>query len=50
ARLLSTWLKLLSSKTFWAIVERDTIESELYSKRNISVTDALSQTPLKTKG
>ncbi|CAG8587178.1 1145_t:CDS:1, partial [Ambispora leptoticha] len=50
ARLLTILIKLLTSNTFWATTERETINAKLYNKRKISAAIALSQTPCKTKG
>ncbi|CAG8592407.1 858_t:CDS:2 [Ambispora leptoticha] len=50
SRLLSIWLKLLTSTSFWATTERALATSELYNKRNLNPKEALTQTPCKTKG
>ncbi|CAG8650242.1 7277_t:CDS:2, partial [Ambispora leptoticha] len=50
ARLLSIWLKILTSNSFWATTERALATLKLYSKRNLDSRKALIQTSYKTKG
>ncbi|CAG8603075.1 13816_t:CDS:1 [Ambispora leptoticha] len=49
-RLLSIWIKLLSSNTFWARTEREKATIRLQNKRKLSPGAALSQSPCKIKG
>src|SRR5437868_9594262 len=49
ARLISVWIKLLTSNSMWALYERDKISSLLRSKRNISPIQALNINNLRTK-
>jgi hypothetical protein len=49
ARLISTWLKLLSSDYFWAKCERDKISLTLKDKRNISPLEALLANNIRSK-
>ena len=49
ARLISVWMKLLTSNFMWALYERDKIAAILRNKRNISPMAALSSNNLRTK-
>ena len=49
ARLISVWLKLLTSSSLWAIHERTKISLTLRHKRNISPLQALSLDKPRTK-
>ena len=49
ARLISVWMKLLTSNFMQALYERDKIASILRNKRNISPIAALSSNNLRTK-
>ncbi|CAG8650344.1 471_t:CDS:2, partial [Ambispora leptoticha] len=50
ARLLSIWIKLLSSNSFWAITEREKATIMLQNKRRLTPKEALSQVPCRTRG
>jgi hypothetical protein len=50
ARLISIWIKLLSSNLFWAEAERQLISIRVQSIRGISVFQSLSQSTIKLKG
>ena len=48
-RLITIWLKLLSSKHFWAKHERDKIRSTLRDKKDISSLQALTTNNIQSK-
>ncbi|CAG8603138.1 13128_t:CDS:2, partial [Ambispora leptoticha] len=50
SRLVSVWIKLLTTDNTWAKIERGIISQRLQSKRNISVVTALTRSPIKLKG
>src|SRR5260364_158463 len=50
ARLIIVWVKLWSSKKFWAINERLKIEAALLRKQNKTIQKALSTFPIRLKG
>jgi len=49
ARLISVWIKLLTSDSILAIYERNKVSSILRAKRNISLLQALSSNNIRTK-
>jgi exonuclease III len=49
ARMISVWIKLLTSNSFWAKYEREKISLLLRTKRNISPTQALNANNIRTK-
>ncbi|CAG8539044.1 1372_t:CDS:2 [Ambispora leptoticha] len=50
ARLIIIWVKLWSSRNFWAINERAKIEAALLERRKKKVQEALSIRPIRLKG
>jgi len=49
ARLITVWMRLLTSNAMWVAYERNTIHSILKDKRNISPTQALNSGNTSTK-
>ena len=49
ARMLSVLTKLLSENTLWAKIERKRLSETLQSKRNITILQALTMYPIRTK-
>ncbi|CAG8480860.1 25629_t:CDS:1 [Dentiscutata erythropus] len=49
ARMINTWIKLLTGNFLWAKIEKDIITQQISNKGGISINLALSRNPIKTK-
>ena len=50
ARLISVFIKLFSSESFWANTERDIIHQKLHDRGITSISNSLSRQPCKNRG
>ncbi|CAG8473685.1 19470_t:CDS:2 [Dentiscutata erythropus] len=49
ARMLTTWIKLISGDTTWAKIERSRITKSLQDKKDITILQAFIENPIRIK-
>ncbi|CAG8820003.1 9451_t:CDS:1, partial [Dentiscutata erythropus] len=49
ARMITTWIKLISGDTTWAKIKRSRITQSLQNKRDITSLQAFTENPVRTK-